>query len=610
MIIATAGHVDHGKTRLVKALTGTDTDTLAEEKKRGLTIDIGFAYLPQEIGQNIGFIDVPGHNRFIRNAICGLAATDFVLLIIAADDGVMPQTEEHLAIVDLLKRKRGAIVISKIDIVPEQQLEVVRQEIDWFVEGTVAADWPVFPASSITGDGIESLLHFLLGQAPVGERPDNHLISRCFRMPVDRVFTLKGLGVIVTGTVFSGCVQTGEILTIAGTGKQIRVRGLRVQNNTSDISSPGQRCAINLAGSEIDKTLIKRGSWIVDEAAGDLVYRFDAEIRILGNAPRALKHWTAVHLHHAASESTARVAVLTSSSILPGEKGLVQIVSDHAIGARFGDSFIIRDQSARVTLGGGNVIDIDPPKRGRARPERVKWLQLSNRDEIETVLQDLVEISTDGIDLNRFAINRNLTEEAMSGLVRKLDLRIVNENGRTIAYGRQFYFQQINSLAVKTKLSLAENADWLEIEKVLDQQGVRGEVVARLADDGLSPKHLSNLLTDGIGQGLIVKLSEKLYMLTRHFVILRDQLKILTRQGDTDKFSLVEFRQITGLGRNRAIEILDCLDRQGITGRVDQLRVLLPAAERRMAQLLKHHQTEGKDRTLVGRPVFKTGGGR
>jgi len=601
MIVATAGHVDHGKTQLVKALTGVDTDTLAEEKKRGLTIELGFAYLPIEDAGNIGFIDVPGHNRFIRNAICGFAATDFVLLVVAADDGIMPQTEEHLSIIDLLKVKQGAIVISKTDCVSNERLEIIKQQVNSRLQHTVAAAWPVFPVSSVNNKGIDALKHFLVKQG-LTKRPgeDDAPAPGNFRMPVDRVFSIKGVGQIVTGTIFASQIRQGDSVTIAGSNKRLRVRGLHVQNIESDYGEQGQRCAINLAGSEMQKGLIKRGSWVTADNVSDPVDRFDAEVRILDSATRPLKHWTPVHLHHAASESTARVAVLECSSLKPGATGLVQIVSDHPLGASFGDHFIIRDQSARFTLGGGHVIDIFPPRRGRAKPERIEVLRQMNDDNHEMVLQGLLDKNNEVVDLHQFAANRNLTQQAVSDFYQ----RLIKSHRRN---------PDISGLSTD-ELQCKSEDDVLSqtLEKALNKEGIRAMSVSELAEViELSTGQLTSLLTCGVRRGLVVQLSGKLFISVRHLTALKELIETLVYQNKDNRFSLTEFRDTTSLGRNRAIEMLECLDNQGITIRIENYRELSPMAARRFQQLLKSdHQSNGKDRTLVGRPVFKTGGGR
>ena len=605
MIIATAGHVDHGKTQLVKVLTGVDTDTLVEEKKRALTIDVGFAYLSLDNGENIGFIDVPGHNRFIRNAICGLAATDFVLLIVAADDGVMPQTVEHLSIIDLLKIKQGAIVISKTDCVSDEQLESVKQQVGVSVQNTVAALWPVFTVSSLSNKGIEALKYFLVKQDLTKTyRKGDVLAQGNFRMPVDRVFSIKGVGLVATGTIFAGQIRQGDNVTIVGSNKRLRVRGLHVQNIESEFGVQGQRCAINLAGSGLQNDLIKRGSWVTAGSVSDPVYRFDAEVCVLDTVTRPLKHWTPVHLHHAASESTARIAVLESRSIQPGASGLVQIVSDHPLGASFGDHFIIRDQSARFTLGGGHVIDIFPPRRGRAKPERIEVLRLMNDDDHGMVLQRLLNSSAKVVDLDRFAANRNLTQQVVSDLYQHLNILLIKSNCRNPDITRQ----STDELQRKPE----DDVRWRKVEKALNKEGIRAMSVSELADTVELPlKQVNSLLTRGIRRGRVIRLSVKLLITSQHLTSLRALIENLVHDSNNDCFGLSDFRKATGIGRNRSIEMLECLDNQGITIRIKNNRQLSPMAARRFDQLLKnHHPDNGKDRTLVGRPVFKTGGGR
>ena len=611
MIVATAGHVDHGKTQLVKALTGIDTDTLAEEKKRGLTIDIGFAYLPLGNGDNIGFIDVPGHSRFMRNAICGLAATDFVLFVIAADDGVMPQTEEHLAVIDLLKVERGAIAISKADGVSNAQLETVKQRINQFVDNTMAAEWPIFSVSSLSNEGIGVLRDYLVERGLVEKQGDEGIqVQDNFRMPIDRVFSLKGVGLVATGTIFAGKVQQGDTVTIAGSNKRLRVRGLKIQNSDAEFGMRGQRCAINLAGSELQKGSIKRGSWVTAEIVSDPVYRFDAEIRILDSVDRSLKHWTPVHLHHAASESTARVAVLESQAIRPSTSGLVQIVCDHPIGACFGDQFVIRDQSARTTIGGGQVIDIYPPRRGRTKPERIQLLRLLNQSNAETALQALLSTDSKDIDLKRFIANRNFTSEAASKLLERLNIEIGDLDKVRKGTVKAYPEQKSQSAVLSNRTSIKDDPFWQEIEAVLMAAELNllrvDDIAARV---NIASKQCQSLLMCAVREGLLIKLSAVFFILPNLLVELRQLVQKLLEQ--LDGFSVAQFRDISGLGRNRCIEILECLDNLGITLRIDQQRKWHPLVETRFEQLLKNcHQSIGKDRTLVGRPVFKTGGGR
>ncbi len=371
MIVATAGHVDHGKTALVGALTGVDTDRLPEEKKRGLTIDLGFAYHPLDADHVLGFVDVPGHERFVRNMLAGVGSIDLALVVVAADDGVMPQTREHTAILDLLGVSECIAVVSKVDKVDAARAEEVSGEIDALLAATGMRGAEIHRVSAISGAGVEALARTLRERA-LG------LAARAadgrFRLCVDRAFMLKGAGLVVTGTVHSGVAATGERLVVTPGGLEARIRGIHAQDRPADRARAGQRCALNLAGRDIGAGAIVRGDWIVDRTLHAPTDRIDMRLQVLPDEPRAVRHWTPVHAHLAAAHSTARIAVLGAGSIAPGEGGQVQIVLDRPLHALAGDRIVIRDQSATRTMGGGAVIDPFSPKRGRARPDRLAWL--------------------------------------------------------------------------------------------------------------------------------------------------------------------------------------------------------------------------------------------
>ena len=315
MIIATAGHVDHGKTLLVKALTGVDADRLPEEKKRGMTIDLGFAYLPVESGETIGFIDVPGHERFVHNMLAGLAGIDFVLFLVAADDGPMPQTREHLAILDLLGIAKGAVALTKIDRVAPARVEEVRHEIEILLSGTSLAGAPVMPVSAMTGEGVDALKTRLIEAArTIRPRP----VRGNFRLAIDRCFNISGAGVIVTGTAVAGRVAVGEAVRVLGANLAVRARAIHAQNAESETGRAGQRCAINLAGAGLKRELIERGDWIVTGDVAGPVQKFDARIRVLASESRPLANWTPVHVHLGAADVAGHVATLEGASIAPG----------------------------------------------------------------------------------------------------------------------------------------------------------------------------------------------------------------------------------------------------------------------------------------------------
>jgi len=644
MIVATAGHVDHGKTRLVQALTGVDTDTLVEEKKRGLSIDLGFAYLPLADGHSVGFIDVPGHERFMRNALCGLAAADFVLLLVAADDGPMPQTREHAAIVDLLGFQRGAVVISKIDRCGGERVEAVKRELDALLGKSPLAQWPRFALSAQSGLGVEALGSHLQ-QAAVELSADAQTEPRgYFRMPVDRCFEVRGAGLVVTGTVFDGTLRRNDSVSVDGSGRALRVRELRVHDREQDIARAGQRCAINLAGTGLRRESIHRGSWVCAPQVAAPVERFDAEIMLVGDCPRPLRHWAPVHLHLAAAESTARVALLQGKPIAAGESGLVQIVSDRPLGAAFGDHLIIRDQSARRTLGGGRVLDIFPPRRGRARAHRLAWLGQMRQRQPGEALRALLQISARGVDLEQFGANRNLDEASRERLLRGAGMVELDVDGRRLGFAEAVARAQQDAVVAALQRCHQARADidgfsldqlraqldiglaqpllraWIERlrqQSVIDLRGAGyalasrrprldpeasrpwQNIEARLADNGLrpmtpdelaqatglAPAQMKALLQRLVRDGHLVSLSAKLLLSPPGLRELHRLVLRLQESAGDGEFSVADFRDATGIGRNRCIEILESFDARGITRRGEHGRRLLPAADGAFARL-------------------------
>ena len=406
MIVATAGHVDHGKTALVRALTGVDTDRLPEEKKRGLTIDLGFAYRPLDGDHVLGFVDVPGHERFVRNMLAGVGSIDLALVVVAADDGVMPQTREHTAILDLLGVAECIAVVSKVDKVDAARAEEVSAEIDALLSTTRMRGADIHQVSALSGAGVETLADALRERAlGLAARAANGR----FRLCVDRAFMLRGTGLVVTGTVHAGVAHRGERLIVTPTGHEARIRGIHAQDRPAEQARAGQRCALNLSGRDIESGAVTRGDWIVDRALHVPTDRIDVRLQVLSDEARALRHWTPVHVHLAASHSTARVAVLETGSIAPGDGGRVQIVLDHPQHALAGDRIVIRDQSATRTMGGGTVIDPYSPRRGRARPSRLAWL-----DAIELRAPDHVDANAtvQGISLDPGSTRKRETDLA------------------------------------------------------------------------------------------------------------------------------------------------------------------------------------------------------
>jgi selenocysteine-specific elongation factor len=367
MIIGTAGHIDHGKTALVKSLTGVDGDRLKEEKARGITIDLGFAYLPLAGNKTLGFIDVPGHERFVHTMLAGASGIDFALLVVAADDGVMPQTLEHLAIIDLLGIRRGLVALTKADIAsPERVADVVAQ-IGRAIVGTMLEGAEILPVSALTGQGIATLRMRL--EAAADDIADRSKAAR-FRLAVDRVFTLPGVGVVVTGTVLSGSVHVGDRVLISPSGLSARVRSLHAQNKPADTGRLGDRCALNLVGDGISKESIHRGDVVLDPELHAPTDRIDARLRLLPSETKPVSQWFPARLHHASAEVGAHIVLLGDEPIQPGVAADVQLVLDRPIAAAVSDRYVVRDVSAQRTIGGGQFIDLRPPARKRRTPER------------------------------------------------------------------------------------------------------------------------------------------------------------------------------------------------------------------------------------------------
>ena len=377
-IIGTAGHIDHGKTALVKALTGIDTDTLPEEQSRGVTIDIGFAYWKEDVT----IIDVPGHERFVKNMVTGVCTIDLALLVVAADDGVMPQTREHLGILNLLGVQRGLVALTKIDLVERDWIDLVVEDLRTVLEGTFLASAAIVPVSSTTGEGVEQLRTHLESEiADVEVRADRGI----FRLPVDRVFSSQGFGTIVTGTVLSGSVRPRDTVALQPADRQLRVRGVQTHGREVEVAGVGSRAALNLTDVEVSE--VERGDILAEPGYFSSTFMVDAELQILPDSPVSLENRTRVHLHLGPREVLARVILLESERLMPGETQVVQFrLESPGVTAR-GDRFVIRRYSPVVTIGGGIVLDPSPRKHRRLRPDVVAALKGLQTDDPARVIE-------------------------------------------------------------------------------------------------------------------------------------------------------------------------------------------------------------------------------
>lgn len=377
VIIGTAGHIDHGKTALIKALTGIDTDTLPQEKDRGVTIDIGFAYWKDQVT----IIDVPGHERFVKNMVTGVCSVDLALFVVAADDGAMPQTREHLGILSFLGVRRGVVALNKVDLVEPEWTELVEEDLRDLFDGTFLDGAPIVPVSAATGEGIETLRTLLEEEiGKVETRPDGGV----FRLPVDRVFSVRGFGTVVTGTVLSGRVRVKDVVMLQPSDQAVRVRGVQVHGREVDTALVGHRAAINLADVEVDQ--VARGDLLAQQGYFSSTYMLDARLRLLKDAPASLKNRARVHLHLGPRDVLARVVLLEADELHPGESQLVQFrLEGRGVAAR-GDRFVIRRYSPVQTLGGGVVLDAQPVKHRRYREDTLERLRGSEVEDPTQVL--------------------------------------------------------------------------------------------------------------------------------------------------------------------------------------------------------------------------------
>jgi len=635
MLIATAGHVDHGKTVLVKALTGVDTDRLPEEKARGLSIDLGFAYHPRPDGGVLGFVDVPGHERFIRNMLAGVAAIDYALLVVAADDGPMPQTREHLAILDLLGVDAGAVVITKIDLADDSQMAAVTGRIEKLVEGTGLGGAPVFPVSALSGAGMAALHDHLSGLA-AGRRAARVRTGARFRLAVDRCFTVRGAGVVVTGAVFSGEVAVGDRLVLAPAGTGVRVRRIHAQSRPAERGILGERCAINLAGTELGRTDIRRGDWLTGEPSPGVSQRFDADLRVLASEDRPLSHWTPVHVHAGAASLTGRVAVLEGRSIAPGQQGFVQVVVDQPFVGVRGDRFILRDQSARRTVAGGAVLDPAGAVRGRARPERIAALRALAAPSPDRALSDLLATSVNGVDLDHFADAWNLRPEEAEALYEQAGVEAVTlPRGRTAGFARRDWnallegmlaaarrihdeaperagaeaaelargtgrSREVAAAAVgslvrdgrlvregrhlrapehEPRLSPRDAALWSKVSPHLGEEAVKPPVLAELAGTiGVDRSLLALFLGRSAGRGLLVKVAPNRFFHPGAVRRLAEVAEGLAAVAEDGRFDAKTFRDRSGIGRNLTIQVLEYFDGAGFTRRIGDTRIVVRRA--------------------------------
>ena len=412
MIVGTAGHIDHGKTALVKALTGVDADRLKEEKARGITIDLGYAYSDLGDGRQLGFVDVPGHERFVHNMLAGATGIDAALLVVSAAEGIKPQTVEHLQIVDLLGLDRGIVALTKSDLADDDQILERMAEVETLLSTTSLAGAEIIPVSALTGQGVDELKAKLLALGESGKG-----VTGFARLAVDRCFVLSGTGVVVTGTIHAGEIKVDARLVLTPSGLEARVRSLHAQNRPAEIGRAGERCALNLSGSRLSKDSVRRGDWVVSPELHAPTDRIDVRLKLLASEGQPLKHWSPVHVHLGAAHVMGRVALIEDDRLAPGASGLAQLVLDEKLGVLAGDRIILRDPSATRTLAGAATIDpFGPPRNRRSVRRRAELAALDSAD--ADVLPKLLRLESGFVEMGRFGQSRNLRPGEVEGLLR------------------------------------------------------------------------------------------------------------------------------------------------------------------------------------------------
>ena len=626
MIIGTAGHIDHGKTTLVRALTGVDTDRLKEEKARGISIELGYAYTPLPGGDVLGIIDVPGHERLVHTMVSGACGIDFALLVIAADDGVMPQTREHLAILELLGVSRGAVALTKTDRVDEDRLREVQLEIVTALAATPLSAAPVFPLDATAPDdpGTELLrrhLHDTAAQFPL--RRD----QRLFRLAVDRVFTLSGHGTVVTGTVFSGQVRTGDTVAVMPSGTQVRVRSIHAQNRAANTGRAGERCAVNLAG--IETSAIARGDWLADPRAFVPTSRIDVRLKLLpGDSSRRLTSWSPLHVHIGTAHHVAHVVPLESTELLPGQSRRVQLVFDTPICTTPGDRFIARDAQAAHTVGGGVVLDPAAPARKRRSAERTGWLEALEKlvagEGVAPLLQGaphgvkmselarLLGMPSEEVSLpaetvtidsgqDRFALHPThwsaVRDRALAALV-NFHAQVPEEPGPDIGRLRRIALPALSAALWRALIAalvyeglIVRSGPWLHLPQHAVALSEADRVLARklqplIASGKFDPPWVRDLaavshepeervrevLRKSVTQGSVYQVVRDLFY-DRECV--GELAAIVTRLAQQyGAVDAARYRDELGLGRKRTIQILEFFDRVGYTRRVRDSHVL------------------------------------
>ncbi|GBE40549.1 selenocysteine-specific elongation factor [bacterium BMS3Bbin09] len=623
VILGTAGHIDHGKSALVKALTGTDPDRLKEEKERGITIDLGFAELPYPDGLDVGIVDMPGHERLIKNMLAGAGGIDIVLMVIAADEGIMPQSREHLDICNLLKVKRGLIAITKSDLVEEDWIPLVEEEVREFVKGTFLENAEIIPLSAKTGHNID-LLKEKIGELAINVELKSE--SGIFRLPVDRIFTLKGFGTVVTGTAISGSIAVEANVEILPKGTSTRVRGLQSHGKEIKKARAGQRVAINLQG--VSKEEIQRGDVIAIPDKLRTAYSIDAAIEILKNAPiKNLKNRSLVHFHTGTTELIGRIIIYDNEELKPGGKAFCQLRFKEPVTVMTGDRYIIRRFSPLMTIGGGEILDVSPKRR--KREERMQDLEVLEQGSLkEKLMVKIVQGRANGVALANISgwtraespdLQREIASLVKAGELLQTEGRVISQKAfdefseKTLSTINTFHKEnplkpgipkeilravhmgldqkifeallrlikevviekdilKLNSFSIS--LSADKKTLKEDILKILEKAGFQPPSRDELAKSvSIKPHEATELLKIMAAEKTLVRINDSLYISMNNHKKMMDHLSDFF--SGSPEMAVAEFRDMLGTSRKFAIPFLEYLDSNKITLRVGEVRKFL-----------------------------------
>jgi selenocysteine-specific elongation factor len=628
VILGTAGHIDHGKTSLVKALTGIDTDRLKEEKERGITIELGFAHVVLPSGQMLGIVDVPGHEKFVKNMVAGATGIDIVALVIAADEGVMPQTREHLEICQLLRVNRGLVVLTKIDMVDADWVEMVKEDVSKYLAGTFLADAPIVDVSSVTGQGIQDLVQVL--DTLVKEVPERET-GNFFRLPIDRVFIMKGFGTVVTGTTVSGRIQTGDEVTIYPQGTSTRIRGIQVHSREVNEVSAGLRTAINLQG--VEKEQIQRGDVLAGKDSLRATHVVDVALDLLKSAPRKLKNRARVRFHTGTSEIISTVILMDRDELAPGQSCFAQVRLDQPTAVLAHDRYVLRSYSPVQTVGGGEILHAIPHRKKRFNEAALKELSVLSDGTLSEITEQFISGARfQGVEQSELPFLTNASRKKLDEILGALQsqkkvIQYDREKGIFIhkEYLGKLREEIVTSLAqyhkdfplkvglpkeeLRSRTAGADNPklfnyliNQLSQERILvqekenlrlrehkvtlaqDQEKTRHEVEEIYFKSGLQPPYFRDLEDKFAGNtgrdvldlmvkgGVLVKVKEDLYFHKDVIDVLKERLiAYLKSKGEIDT---PQFKDMTNASRKYTIPLLEYFDSSQLTVRVGDKRVL------------------------------------